>query len=323
MSLAIRELRLDAATRAGWDDFARRCGGSMEVSSAWLRGWQFRHRGQVRLLVVEDDAGVRVGQAAVTEARGVRTLHDRLLLAPGQEGCWAPAMQALLRRLGPGACVQGSRWSPAPPQSDALAALPGVEIEAIESFVVQAVDFDQWPDWDSYWRSVSRTLRQTVQAAETRDGGVELAVRAGRRAVIDVPQVVLAAFGVQRRKAVFGEHWYRVVHAGGTLVTCRDHLAVASVRQHGRLVASNASVEFGRVSHLLVGGVRAGASGGWCSMKALLQRAQAQGPGAKFVMGAFEPSLHDEAAAGGLLRSRRACRVSDLPAARTRFHYHG
>jgi hypothetical protein len=56
---------------------------------------------------------------------------------------------------------------------------------------------------------------------------------------------------------------------------------------------------------------------------ALSQQAQARGPGAQFIMGPFEAARHDEALGGGLLRSRRACRVIDVSAAITRFSFAG
>jgi hypothetical protein len=324
MTPELREIPISAAAASGWDEFAIAAGGSMESSLAWLRGWQLRHFGRARLLEI-GVGGVKLGQCAVLTTRDGHDLRDGLLLAPGAGALWSAAMAAILAHIGAGQFQLGSKWRLAPPATAALAALPGVAIAEETPFVVQTVDFSRWPDWQSYWADVSTNVRRNVARGE-RQAELKVAVSKGQGALLQLPMVFRRSLSTHNRKALDGSGWRIAAHVAGEVIACRDHLVVATARQGRQRVSGKASIVFGRHVHYLGGGSSGdsgGSGAGWLVMRALLQQAQSRGPGAQFIMGPFEAARHDEAQGGGLLRSRRACRVSDMPVARTVFRYEG
>jgi hypothetical protein len=329
MSLELREIGFRLAAAGGWDHFAMAAGGSMEASLGWIGGWQMRHFGKARLFELAA-GGVKIGQCAVLSTRAGHDLRDGVLLAPGAAELWLAAMATVLGKIGPGAYRLGSKWRLAAPATTALAALPGVTIADESAFVVQTVDFSRWPDWASYWADVSANVRRNVARGE-RLAELKVAVSEGQGALLRLPAVLRGSLATHNRKALDGSGWRLAAHVAGEIIACRDHLVVAAARLGGNAVSGKASIAFGRHSHYLGGGgsrgsgrggdSRGDAGAGWLVMRALLQLAQARGPGAQFIMGPFEAARHDEALGGGLLRSRRACRVSDVPAAITRFSF--
>lgn len=319
MMLTIREVTRSTVT--GWDEFAKATGASMEVSRGWLDGWRLRHLGRVRLFeVVAGDT--KVGQCAVLGNGGNHDLRDGLMLDKQAHSLWPQAMAVLLSRLGPGQYRLGSKWSPASPADAALADVPGVTIASQKGFIVQAVDFSRWPDWESYWQGVSSNVRRNV-AKGYRDSEHLVDLSHGRPALRRLPLVLRGNLAAHRRKSLGRLGWRVTAHMAGEGLACRDHLVVAALQSGQQPITCRASIAFGRRVHYLGGGGSSDAGAGWLVMHALLQQAHAQGPGAMFIMGPFDPERHDEAIGGGLLRSRRACRVSDLPARITRFSFAG
>lgn len=324
MTPELREIPIGTAAAAGWDEFAMAAGGSMESSLGWLRGWQLRHFSRARLFEI-GAGGVRLGQCAVLTTREGHDLRDGVLMAPGAEALWSAAMAVILARIGAGRFRLGSKWRLAPPATAVVAALPGVTIVDETSFVVQTVDFSRWPDWQSYWADVSTNVRRNVARGE-RQAKLQVAVNSGQGALLQLPMVFRRSLATHNRKALDGSGWRIAAHVAGEVIACRDHLVVATARLGRRPVSGKASIAFGRHVHYLGGGSSGdsgGSGAGWLVMRALLQQAQSRGPGAQFIMGPFEAARHDEDQGGGLLRSRRACRVSDIPAAQTVFRYEG
>lgn len=293
----------------------------MESSLGWISGWQWRHFGRARLFALMA-CGMKIGQCAVLSTRRGHDLRDGLLLIPDAAALWPEAMTAVLGAIGPGRYCWGSKWRLAPPATAALMALPGVTIADETTFVVQTVDFSRWPDWQSYWADVSANVRRNVARGE-RQAGLRLAVSEGQGALLRLSTVLRGSLATHSRKALAGGGWRLAAHVAGEAIACRDHLVVAAAQQSMGAVSGKASIAFGRHSHYLGGGSQRDAGSGWLVMRALLQQAQARGPGAQFIMGPFEAARHDEALGGGLLRSRRACRVTDVPAAITRFSFAG
>jgi hypothetical protein len=318
MTVVLREIGQREAA-LDWDSFAIAAGGSMESSLGWISGWQMRHFGRVRLFELAN-GGKKIGQCAVLSTRRGHDLRDGLLLAPGSEALWPETMLAVLGKVGPGRYRVGSKWRLAPPATAALAVLPGVTIADETAFAVQTVDFSRWPDWQNYWADVSANVRRNVARGE-RQEGLRVVVSEGQRALLGLPTVLRGSLATHSRKALDGSGWRLAAHVAGEVIACRDHLVVAAARQGKGAVSGKASIAFGCHSHYLGGGGQRDAGAGWLVMRALLQQAQARGPGAQFIMGPFEAARHDEALGGGLLRSRRACRVSDVPAAITRFSF--
>jgi hypothetical protein len=324
VTLELREISMRSAAVSGWDEFAMTARGSMESSLAWLRGWQLRHLGRARLFEI-GVGGKRLGQCAILTNRDGHDLRDGVLLAPGAEALWSPAMAAILDRVGPGHYRVGSKWRLVPPATMALAALPGVAIARETPFVIQSVDFSRWPDWQGYWTQVSANVRRNVARAE-RQAKLQLALSKGKGALVHLPMVFRRSLATHDRKALDGSGWRVAAHVAGEIIACREHLVIASARIGRQPVSGKAGIAFGRHVHYLGGGSTGdigGTGAGWLVMRALLQQTHARGPDAQFIMGPFDAARHDEDQGGGLLRSRRACRVSDLPAALTAFRYDG
>lgn len=311
-----------------WDRFAVASGGSIlgsyrHMTSGAVRNW-FRQRLVLLQIEIETAEGARkIGQCAVSVSScGARRFVDGIHLAPGDETHWHDAFAAVLRAMGPGAYQYGGEWSLEPAREAAIAATVGVDIESVRPLVVQAVDFARWPDWDDYYRGVVGNVRRAATAAPRRYPDLAVAVRKGRLALGALRDLTRLRTSVAERKDLDVSPLRFLLTRLAMTLTCSPYVIAGVARAEGRALGAFYGAEFGRNTYYLDGASAAqnfGAS--WRLLFTMMERAFSRAPTGKFVMGYVDYALHEEARGGGLLRSRRACRVSDYSTSIVRFRY--
>jgi len=303
-----------------WDAFAQISGASYLSAHRQLRAWAIKHWRDYDLNLFEiyvDEGGARrkIGQCAVAVGLHKRLFLDRLQLLKDDPILWRQAMSALLQELGPGHYEYGWRWSLEPPREQDFARIKGVVVERIQPLFVHAVDFGQWPTWESYLKSVSLNCRRNARRAAADLPDLSLEVRQGRRGLLPCLALLRLRSAMCRRKFLPFNGWRSAISYLGMVIRCPESTITAVVSAGGRSLAALIEVEFGSNTYFLDGASRQENSGAaWYLQLAMLRRAYERDPASgKFVMGYVDYATHTEERGGGLLRSRRALRVTEYP----------
>jgi len=325
-----RPLARHRVTWAAWDDFATRCDASFRGSYHHIGVWAAKHWMDHRValfeLLAETGGGARkIGQCAVGLAKDGRSRFlDRLQLVPGSEGLWDLAIAAVLAETGPGAYEYGDEWSVEPARDALLRRLPGVSLQTVRPLVVQAIDFGRWTSWDEYYRGVVGNVRRSANAATRRYPNLVVDVARGRAAMASIPDLVRLRTRVHARKGLGGGSFGFMLSKAVFTISCARHVISGHVRAGGRPMGAFYGAEFGANTYYLDGASARGNTGAsWRLLMSMIARAFDRAPDGRFVMGFVDYARHEEAVSGGLLRSRRACRVSDFPTSVVQFRYDG
>ncbi len=326
-TLLVRRHSLSEIAPEAWDAFAKASGCSVRCSHAFVAAWGLKRYGRYSVRLYElflagADGRVKIGQAAVAVSKRRKVFLERLQLLPEYDALWDGAMAALLSEIGPGGYEYGGLVEIEPRRDDALALIPGVTVSDVRPITVQYVDFGRWPTWADYYRAISENSRRNAKAAVRNQPDLEIALREGRRTALASLDMVSLRTRMTRRKRL--EHGALQSFASyvGTSLTCHPYM-FASVAQAGRRpLAFFYGADFGDHTYYLEGAsVPENQGAAWRLILTMLERAYRRAPGGKFVMGYVDYAIHVEELGGGLLRSRRACRVSDHPASILRFDY--
>jgi hypothetical protein len=250
---------------------------------------------------------------------------DGLLLQPRYDALWVHAMGALLEKLGPGTYCYGSELSLEAAREEDLKSVRGVAVEIVRPLVVHSVDFGRWPTWSDYWSAISNNSRRNAKRAEQTIPGLKLVVREGLISALDIPKLIRLRASMYERKGLE----FQALRAGasylGSIAGCPEHVVTAAVYKGRHAIAAFSGIEFGTHTYYRDGGSLAEHRGAaWYLQLAMLRRAyDRHGAAGKFIMGYVDFASHDEAVGGGLLRSRRALRVTDYPTSCVTFSYRG
>jgi hypothetical protein len=220
-------------------------------------------------------------------------------------------MAAVLARLGPGRYRYGWQLNLEPSREAELRGLAGVRVETVQPLTVQAVDFRQWSSWDEYWKSTSNNTRRNAKRADAE--GLRIEVRRGVSSLRHaVPLVRLRSLMYERKGIRFEALKVLASYVAAYLGSPRYTLT-SLVTDSEQALAGFSGMEFGPHTYYIDGGSQPANKGAaWSLQRSMLQRAWERHPGrALFVMGYVDYATHDEAAGGGLLRSRKAVRASD------------
>jgi hypothetical protein len=326
---AVTALRIprDRLTDATWDAFAARAGGSYQVQLSHLRARGARNLGRGRThyleLVAKHDGGAtKIGQCAVSQCGNSFVVNDGLLLLPEAQSLFAPAMESVLRTLGPGQYEYGGLWNIEPPREELLGTIDGVTVSEARRFFVQGVDFSKWPSWERYWAKVSDSVRYESKYAPERVPGLRLvryrglAMLKAIKAIVDLQKASYARKGLGYNRLKHGIHYaYYIARCAPTLEL------VLAVADEGVLAAYYGS-RIGANTYYIYGGQAAGSSGAnWYLLKEMTRAAFEAAPSSRFIMGYVDYAMHDESVGGGLLRARRALRASDFETSMVEFDY--
>lgn len=312
---------------ARWDAFAALCDASYMSGYHHLRAQALKAIGRSRYRFFEIWLNASVGrrkiaQCVVVSSRHGFSIEDRLHLLPEHAGLWAPVMSALMKHLGPGKYHYGGAWSCERSREADLRAIAGVRVDGVHSFAVQGVAFASWPDWDRYWAKVSDSVRYEAKHAPERVPGLVLMRFRGLSMLRTVPWLVrLQAASVARKRLHFGQLKHLLRHAY-YIVLCAPSLEIVLAKGNCGVLAAFYGTQMGGNMHYIYGGQRAGNSGAnWYLLREMARAAYHRNPAGRFLMGRVDYAIHDERIGGGLLRARRALRVSDFETAIVSFSY--
>ncbi|MDQ0559883.1 hypothetical protein QO004_001665 [Rhizobium mesoamericanum] len=315
-------LQLQTCHPDEWDAFAQKCGASFRSAHAWLRSWSLKTRFQQRLKLFEFyQSGQKIGQCAVGISASECSFLDGLALKPGSDPLWADCMAAVLAHLGPGQYRYGWHLTLEQGREVDLESLPGVTVESVSPFTVQAVDFRRWSNWDEYWASTSSNTRRNAKRGEKAE--LRVAVRTGFACLFHLVAIARLRSVMYERKGIqFDRLRTLVAYVGGHLTAPQYRLA-AIASEGKQPMAGFIGYEFGTHTYYLAGGSRGSNNGAaWYLQKLMLQRAWERSGGcAKYVLGYVDYAVHDEAVGGGLLRSRRSVNASNHETSIVTFRY--
>jgi hypothetical protein len=245
-------------------------------------------------------------------------------LLPEQERCWAAAMRGILTRLGPAHCTYGWNWNLEPPREDTLAGFAGVEVTSVRPFFIQAVDFSNWSSWDDYYRSISENARRNAKAADRNHPDLAIEVRRGTDWLRYMPDLVHLQMDQARRYGWRDSALSRMVHYTALTLACSEFTVGAAARAGGKTLAvSNGWAAGPNFWYINAASERENGGAAWKLLIEMLRFSYERAPQGKFVMGHVDYAIHDDAEGGGLLRSRRSCRVTDYPASIVTFRSAG
>jgi hypothetical protein len=101
-----------------------------------------------------------------------------------------------------------------------------------------------------------------------------------------------------------------------------DRQFVSVVLSGGKRLSAISGLEYGAILHYVDGGRSDDRNGAaWYLMIETLRRFYERCPHGVFELGYFYETTHTEAGGGGLVRFRRACQATDLPADVIRFRF--
>lgn len=306
----------------GWDSFVAACDGTLELSWRALRRKRLGRLGQrLELLVVEaaEHPGERVAQCAWARTEDCTEIIGSLLVAKPWQDRWCDIAAALLAAGGPGRYRYGGHWSTDRPREHELASLPGLKLEHVSSYVMQAIDFSRWPNWDVYWRKVSDSVRYEAKTFARAEEN-EVRVLEGLGIIPALPRIIAANAASYRAKGLAFSPLVASLRHLSRVTLCAPLYEAGLATSRGKVSATYFGGHFGRLSYYLHGGLttrRGGAN--WALLETMVRRAYQRHPDGWFLMGTAD--VHGGEADQGLIRARRALRVTDVPTSLVEFVY--
>lgn len=304
-----------------WDAQAAASGSTWQSAYGAMALW--RRRQQLRgnkAVLVRLRAGDRfIGHCAVGRKHGANVFRDRLLLLPEAEPLWSDAMQAVVTLIGPGRYRYGTAGAIEPPRQHEIAGLADIQVRQARESFIQAIDFGRFADWNDYWMALNGNVRRAVVHAE-KIANLRAATHSGTRALRHLPGFIRSASAVRERKGALALNLRDLAQLGSACIWFGDSATLLSAQIDGRTCVAQFHARFGSDTHYLVGATsRDGPAVAWWLTMQAVRAAYDHAPKGRLVLGPFDPSIHDEAIGGGLLRWRRSCRVTDFPVATVDF----
>ena len=313
---------------AAWDTFAQSCGASFRCAHRATRAWQLEHHLWFRvlrfdLILVATQTRQKIGQCAVGVGRNMSVFADGIQLLPGYNQFWSQAMQAVLAEVGPGKFHYGSEWSLEPCRLEMLNRLNSVQVTRVRSIDVQAVDFNQWPNWDDYFQAVSPNIRRNVKKAHRSYPDIRYVERRKTGVYWDFLALQISRYCLFRRKGVRRSFQSIVLRSLFRLLFTNKYAISARCDTETCTLAHYSGIDFGQDSFFLEASARPNSQGAsWFLLMAVMARAHQRSKGqGRFVMGPDEQLDRGDPAWEGLVRSRQQCRVVSHPTSVITFIY--
>lgn len=317
-----------AASSGVWDRFAQRCGASFRCAHSAGAAWQFESHWAFRLrrldVFQETPAGPKkVGQCAVGVGRRLRIFADGLQVPPEFKTLWPLAMEAVLRKLGPGQYQYGSEWSVEPPRDHALVRLDGVTVDTVSPTQVDVIDLSRWAGFEDYRMSASSNVRRNVRKAEKSYPALRIVDSDGMMRADQFVHSVRLRQSLFRRKGIHRSAVGMAVRSLARLLALRKYNHTAMLFDGRELLASYTGVRFGRQFSYLEGASGDDTRGAsWYLLMAMIERAFQESDGnGLFVMGSDDGTQAGDPAWEGLRRSRRQACATSVPTAVVQFRY--
>jgi hypothetical protein len=311
-----------------WEAFSARCGcthayvPNMIVTRAILG----RVKGPVRCFeIFADQSGDRkkVAQVAIITKFGRHTFLERLAIPPEFANLWLDCMRLLLERLGAGDYTYGAKVSDERDRSRELAGLAGVTIKDCQHFFTQSVYFKDYDSWESYYRGVGTNAKRNHKRATRTIDQLNIVTRRGPASIVDFWFLLRCYRNVAATKNIrlpvnrlVFEFFFRAAILG-------DRHFVSVVRSGSTRLSAISGVEFGSKLSYIHGGRgdddRPGAA--WYLMIESLREFSRRHPDGVYLFGTSDCPARDQTRSDGLLRSRMACRATDVGASLFTFRF--
>jgi hypothetical protein len=323
--ISARAITLFGGGNNDWDRFAIRCGAGFQSQSRrllmlglirWL-AW----RGRLRCFEIFDGEQ-KIGQTAVVTSPQGHFFVDRLMILREFEHLWSAAFQSVLEGIGSGRYSYGSQWSTEPAREVLVAQLEGVRLGQVRPIVVQYVDFSQFANWDAYYSAISTNSKRNGNMAKKLFPDIRVNIRDGVAAFPALRRHIALRGRILESKSINFDALTAALSSYAGVLAFGKNLRIANACAEGRVLASMRVIDIGDASYYLDGGREVGQNGAsWLLMINKLQMAYNRNPKGKFVMGYIDYTIHDEDIGGGLIRSRRSCKVVDLESSIFSFDY--
>jgi hypothetical protein len=311
------------AGRAEWDRFAGRTSVSFQADHDHLKAQALIGARQLLMFEFVDSASQqKIGQCAVLKRGRHFEIQDGIQLTEDQQGHWQQAMRALLAELGAGTYSYGGLWSCEAPREAEFALLRDVTVDQVRPFAVQGVDFAKWPNWDRYWAKVSDSVRYESKYAPERVPGLRLERFTGWKMLKAIPAIMDLQRASYARKDMGYNRVKQALRYAYYMARCGRSLEVVLAVADAGVLAAYYGGQVGDRTYYIFGGQKAGSGGAnWYLLKEMTRAAFEAAPTGRFVMGNVDYAVHEEASGGGLLRARRALRVTDFETSMVNFTY--
>lgn len=310
-----------------WDRFAMRWGATFRGTRRHILAWSVKRgfRTRVRFIEVwrnvEGDTSLRKTAQVAVALRGREGVFlDRLVLRGDETVDWIGCMAPVMEKLPSGSYTYGWELNTEAAREGDIAALSGVQVIGVRPLVIHAVDFASWSRWDDYYRAMSTNVRRNVKKAHQEFADLRVDRAEGWRAILLVRALLGLRTDMYQRKGLrFREAAAFMNTLANALVGSR-HFFTSVATTGPRPLAAVSGVVFGGTTYYMEGGSSSDNRGAsWFLLVDMLKRAYERDPLGRVVMGYVDPSTHNEEVGGGLLRSRRSCRVTDIETSIVRF----
>ena len=311
--MRVAPVKLSSFKRETWNRSAFARGASVRSDHTYLSRMWFKHigRGSVRTYGIFLEAGELVGHFTILRQNGTCWFVDGLKLDSEHQHRWEEAMVSALALLGPGDYRYGWYLSIEEPRAEMLSALTGVKVHWIEDAVVQGVDFSNWENWPSYYRSISENSRRNAAKMDKQFQKIEMGKAFGISALRIIPAFVRFRASNYARKQLAG-HWltmlirYFINAVFMPKMFCLEYFAA-----DGRIAAVQLNQEFCELTYYQEGAYNPDISGAaWRLQIEVVKAAFERYPKGKYIMG-YTAWPFDAENVEGLMRSRRAMRVRE------------
>ncbi|MBF9150229.1 hypothetical protein [Novosphingobium jiangmenense] len=310
-SFRVEEIDWGAVSATEWDTAIQSARGSYLLAHRRLSIWRRSQRARgakVRVLKLLA-SGQEAGLCIVHSRDNIHTLRERLLLFPGQEMWWAPALSAVLEHIGSGTYRYGPSSSVSPSRASELGLVSGVSITDAKPYAVQAVDFSRYGSWNEYLYDLKPGIRNECRRAETRHD-LELVATSGRGIWRAIGRFVLQLHRQPHRKGRRLAELRQVLSLILSTATLRTSTVMFTAASGSEALATQYHVDFGSDRYYAAGAAtHMQPSPAWWLTIQAFKDAWERNPNGRVILGSFYPHLHDGKTGEGLLDFRRRCRA--------------
>jgi hypothetical protein len=262
----------------------------------------------LKLLASGKDAGLCIVQTR----NNIHTLRERLLLFPGQEAWWAPALSAVLEHIGSGTYRYGPSSSISPGRASELGLITGVSITDVKPYAVQAVDFSRYCSWTEYLYDLKPSIRNECRRAESRHE-LRFVAAAGSDIWRAIGRLVWRLHRQSHRKGHRLAELRQVLSLILSTATMRTSAKMFTATSGSKALAMQYHVDFGTDRYYVAGAAaHMQPSPAWWLTILAFKDAWERNPNGKVILGSFYPHLHDRNTGEGLLDFRRRCKSTSF-----------
>jgi hypothetical protein len=236
---------------------------------------------------------------------------------------WKDALVAILNNLGPGKYVYGSEWSTEVARDRELQGITGLTIKKVRPLFLEVVEFESWPDWDSYWHSISANARRNYNKIKKGLESSEIIISDEAYRIKDTIDVLSIKRTMFERKKLSRMISLTLMRHAFRYALLKKNIRSTICRKGLIILGFATCIDVGKHIFYLEGGSQQAVAGvGWYTLLNTIHDAfdRTGGTGA-FVMGPVEEETLAKAGWSGLARSRESCRATKREQATVTFQW--